>query len=210
MNKAIRWRIISLQAMLVVILAASSGFLFYQGSFVTGMVHDQLVAQKIFFPGTDQIKAGGSLDPAKFPVEITQYAGQQVDSGEKARVYAVDFIGKHLQSVAGGKTYSEVSAAASALNAQIAATATTDPNYATLQAQQATLAGQKATLFQGEMLRGTLLNSWGWSTVGAYTADAAIGLMIAALVVLGALVFELQVAARKEESTKVVQKLVTA
>jgi len=84
-DKAIRWRIISLQAMLVVILAASSGFLFFQGNFVTGMVHDQLVAQKIFFPGTDQVKAGGALDPAKFPTEITQYAGQQVDNGEKAR-----------------------------------------------------------------------------------------------------------------------------
>jgi hypothetical protein len=210
MNKAIRWRIISLQAMLVVILAVASGFLFYQGSFVTGMVHDQLVAQQIFFPGTDQIKAGGALDPAKFPAELTQYAGQQVDNGDKARVYAQDFIGKHLQGVAGGKTYSQVSAAAGAVNAQLAATATTDPNYAALQAQQATLAGQKATLFQGEMLRGTLLNSWGWSTVGSYTADAAIGLMFAALIVLGALVFELQIAARKEEPTKLVQKIATA
>ena len=61
MNKEIRWRILSLQAMLVVILAAASGFLFFQGNFVTGMVHDQLVAQKIFFPGTDQVKAGGDL-----------------------------------------------------------------------------------------------------------------------------------------------------
>jgi hypothetical protein len=208
MNKAIRWRIISLQAMLVLILAASSGFLFYQGSFVTGMVHDQLVAQKIFFPGTDQIKAGGALDPAKFPAELTQYAGTQVDTGDKARVYALDFIGKHLQGVAGGKTYSEVSSANSALNAQIAATPTTDPSYATLQAQAATLAGQKTTLFMGEMLRGTLLNSWGWWTVGTYTQFAAVGLMIAALVVLGALVFELQIAARRQpETIKVVQKI---
>ena len=177
MNKAIRWRIVSLQAMLVVILAASSGFLFYQGSFVTGMVHDQLVAQQISFPGADQIKAGGSLDPAKFSAEIRNYAGQAVDNGDKARVYANDFIGVHLAGVAGGKTYSQVSAAASTLNAQLATTATTDPNYATLQAQAATLAGQKATLFQGEMLRGTLLNSWGWWTVGVYTTYAAIGLI---------------------------------
>jgi hypothetical protein len=193
--------------MLVVILAASSGFLFYQGSFVTGMVHDQLVAQKIFFPGTDQVKAGGALDPAKFPSEITQYAGQQVDNGEKARVYAADFIGKHLQGVAGGQTYSEVGGAASAVSAQLATTATTDPDYATLQAQLATLQAQKATLFQGEMLRGTLLNSWGWWTVGVYTSYAAVGLMIAALVVLGALVFELQVAARRPEEMRLVQKI---
>jgi hypothetical protein len=207
MNSAVRWRIVSLQAMLVVILAAASGFLFYEGSFVTTMVHDELVAQKIFFPGTDQIKAGGSLDPAKFSAEIRNYAGQQVDNGDKARVYGNDYIGVHLTGIAGGKTYSEVSSANSKLTAQIASTPITDPNYATLQAQQATLAGQKTSLFQGEMLRGTLLNSWGWWMVGNYTTYAGIGLMIAALAVLGALVFEFAVAGRKPESIKVVQKI---
>jgi hypothetical protein len=206
-NKAIRWRIISLQAMLVIILAASSGFLFFQGNFVTGMVHDQLVAQKIFFPGTDQVKAGGALDPAEFPAEIRQYAGQQVDNGDKARVYAQDFIGKHLQGVANGQTYSQVSSAQSAAAKQLAAAATTDPGYAALQTQVATLAGQKTTLFQGEMLRGTLLNSWGWSTLGTYTIYAAVGLMIAALGVLSALFFEFFVAGRKPETLKVAQKI---
>jgi hypothetical protein len=206
-NKEIRWRIVSLQAMLVVILAASSGFLFYEGNFVTGMVHDQLVAQKIFFPGTDQVKAGGALDPAKFPTELTQYAGQQVDNGDKARVYAQDFIGEHLKGVAGGQTYSQVSSANSAAQAKLAATPTTDPGYAALQTQAATLAGQKTTLFQGEMLRGTLLNSWGWWTLGVYTTYAAIGLMIAGLGVLGALAFELFIAGRKPETFKVAQKI---
>src|SRR3979490_1842031 len=145
MDKSMRWRIVSLQALLVIILASASGFLFYEGSVVTGMVHDQLAAQKIFFPGTDQVKAGGALDPAKFPSEITQYAGTQVDTGDKAKAYGQLFIGKHLQGVAGGKTYSQVSSANSALSAQIAATDKSDPNYATLQAQQATLAGQKTT-----------------------------------------------------------------
>jgi hypothetical protein len=194
--------------MLVVILAAASGFLFFQGNFVTGMVHDQLVAQQIFFPGTDQVKAGGALDPAKFPAELTQYAGQQVDNGDKARVYAQDFIGAHLKGVAGGMTYSQVSSANSKLNAQIAATDKADPNYATLQAQSATLSGQKTTLFMGEMLRGTLLNSWGWWTLGTYTTYAAIGLMIAALGVLGAVVFELVIVAGiKPKSLQVAQQI---
>jgi hypothetical protein len=210
-NKAIRWRIITLQSMLVVVLAAASGFLFVQGTFVTGMVHDQLVAQQIYFPGSDQVKAGGSLDPAKFSSEITQYAGQQVDSGEKARVYGNLFIGAHLKSVAGGQTYSQVSSANSKLNAQIAATDKADPNYATLQAQAATLAGQKQTLFMGEMLRGTLLNSWGWSTLGTYTTYGAIGLMIAALGVLGAVAFELLIVAGiKPKTMTVIQKVATA
>jgi hypothetical protein len=189
--------------MLVVILAAASGFLFYEGNFVTGMVHDELVAQQIYFPGTDQIKAGGALDPAKFSVEIRSYAGQQVDNGDKARVYANDFIGVHVAGIAGGKTYSQTSSALSAMNAQIASTPKTDPSYAGLQAQAATLSAQKTSLFQGEMLRGTLLNSWGWWMVGNYTAFSAVGLMIAAIGVLGAVVFELLVAVRKPESFKV-------
>ena len=50
MNKAIRWRVVSLQAMLVIILASASGFLFYEGNFVTNMVKDELTAQQVFFP----------------------------------------------------------------------------------------------------------------------------------------------------------------
>ncbi|HVC74912.1 MAG TPA: hypothetical protein VND96_00185 [Candidatus Micrarchaeaceae archaeon] len=189
MNKQIRWRIISLQAMLVVILAAASGFLFYEGNFVTSMVHDQLVAQKISFPGTDQIKAGGALDPAKFSAEIRNYAGQAVDNGDKARVYANDFINVHLQSVANGQTYSQVSTLAQA-----------DPT-------NTTLAGEVATLFKGETLRSMLLNAYGWGMLGTYTTYAGIGLLVAALVVLGALVFELFIAGRKPETLKVTQKI---
>ena len=207
MNSAIRWRIVSLQAFLVVVLAAASGFAFFEGSFVTNQVRDELTAQQIFFPGTDQVKAGGALDPAKFPQEIRDQAGNQVTDGNQARIYANDFIGEHLQGVANGQTYSQVSGAAIALNARIAATPKDDPNYASMQAQLATLNGQKATLFQGETLRGMLLNSYGWWTIGTYTVYAALGLLIAALGVLGALVFELFVAARKPEKIKVAQRL---
>jgi hypothetical protein len=203
MNKAIRWRIISLQAMLVIILAGASGFLFYEGSFVTNMVKDQLTAQQVFFPTADQIKAGGALDPAEFPQEIRDQAGNQVTDGNQARIYANDFLGKHLEGVAGGLTYASIGSKISAANAALAATPKTDPNYATLQAQVATLNGQKTTLFTGEMLRATLLNSWGWWTLGLYTTYAGIGLLIAALGVMGALVFELFIAVRKPESVKV-------
>ncbi|HEY4887473.1 MAG TPA: hypothetical protein VIJ58_02690 [Candidatus Dormibacteraeota bacterium] len=210
MNSAIRWRIISIQAMLVVILAAASGFLFYEGSFVTTMVKDELTAQQVFFPGVDQIKAGGALDPAEFPQEIRDQAGNQVTDGNQAKIYANDFLGKHLQTVAGGSTYASIGTKITAANAALAAASKTDPNYATLQANVATLNGQKTTLFTGEMLRATLLNSWGWWTLGAYTTFAGIGLMIGALGALGALVFELFVAVRRPESdkVKVAQKVV--
>src|SRR5215472_3402067 len=92
--------------------AAGAGVLYWGSSFVSGMVHDQLVAQKIYFPPASEIKPGGALDPAVFPEEIRKYAGQQVDNGDKARAHANDFIAIHLDEVAGGQTYAQVSAAA--------------------------------------------------------------------------------------------------
>jgi hypothetical protein len=196
----------SLQAILFLVIAGASGFAFIQGSFVTNQVHDQLVAQQIYFPTSDQIKPGGALDPAEFPQEIRDQAGNQVTDGNQARIYANDFIGIHLGKVANGLTYSQVSSKAIALQGQIANTPKTDPNYASMQTQLATLNGQKATLFQGEMLKATLLNSYGWWQFGVYMTYAAFGLAVVALGVLGALVFEVFIAARKPETVKVAQK----
>src|SRR4029077_11297615 len=207
MNKAVRWRILSLQAMMVLILAASSGFLFYEGSFTTDMIKTQLTAQQIYFPTADQIKTGGALDPAEFPQEIRDQAGKQLVDGNQARIYANDFLGKHLQGVAGGSTYGNIGVKISAANAALGAASKTDPNYATLQANVATLNAQKATLFQGEALRSMLLNAYGWWTIGTYTTYAGIGLLLAAFGVLGALVFELFIAGRKPETIKVAQKI---
>lgn len=207
MNAAVRWRIVTLQAVMVVVLAAASGFALVEGNFVTGMIHDELVAQQIYFPGTDQIKAGGALDPSEFPAEIRDYAGQQVDNGDKARVYANDFINKHLQGIAKGQTYSQVSAAAGAANAQLAKMSPSDPGYAAQQRLVATLNAQKQTLFMGETLRSNLLNAYGWYTVGTYTIYAGFALMVAALVVMGALVFELFVAGRKPKALKIAEKV---
>jgi hypothetical protein len=115
------------------------------GNYANGVVHDQLTPQKISFP------AAGS--PELLP-GIKQYAGQQVTDGGQAKAYANDFIGVHLTKIADGKTYAEVSTAALA-----------DPT-------NKTLAAQKASLFQGETLRGLLLNAWGWSVVGTIATTA--------------------------------------
>jgi hypothetical protein len=109
------------------------------GNYAKQVVRDQLTPQKISFP------AAGS--PELLP-GVKQYAGQQVVNGGQAKAYANDFINVHLSKIAGGKTYAEVSAAALA------------------SPKNATLAQQKASLFQGETLRGLLLNAWGWSVVG--------------------------------------------
>jgi hypothetical protein len=121
------------------------------GSYTKQVVHDQLAPQKIFFPA--------AASPALLP-GIKQYAGQQLLTGNQAKAYANNFINVHLSKVAGGQTYSQVSAAS------IAA-----PTNAKLTAE-------KATLFQGESLRGLLLGAWGWSVVGTIATLAGIVLLV--------------------------------
>ncbi|TMG00451.1 MAG: hypothetical protein E6I04_00305 [Chloroflexi bacterium] len=200
-----RWRIITLQAVMVVVLAAGAAFAFGLGTFTTGQIRDELTAQQVYFPGKDQIKAGGALDPATFSQEIRDQAGNQVTDGNQARIYANDFMGVHLKGIANGMTYASVGTKITDLKAQAANLSKDDPAYRDLQNQITTLTAQRETLFKGETLRSSLLNAYGWWTIGSYTTYAAFGLMLAALVVLGALVFEV-VAARRPETIKVAQK----
>lgn len=168
MTKGLRWRVIVLQVGLIGILSFVAGFAFWANSFSHNMVRDQLSAQQIFFPAADS----KALPASEFP-DLQQYGGQQVVNGDQAKAYADGFIGRHLQSVANGQTYAQVSAAAMA-----------NPS-------DQTLAGQKQTLFMGETLRGLLLNAYGWWQIGQYAFYAAIGLVFAAAAVLLALVVEL-------------------
>jgi len=151
------------ELILVLVLGVGSGLLFYGSHFGLNMVHSQLNAQAISFPP----KGSPALDPKEFP-GLQQYAGQKVDSGPKAKAYANEFINVHLAAVAGGQTYSQVSAKAQA--------APTDTK----------LAGQVATLFKGETLRGLLLYAWGWSVVSTIALYAAIGAAIGFVIMLGA------------------------
>ena len=119
------------------------------GQYATDVVHDQLVPQKIFFP-----QKGEAL-----PASLNQYAGQQVDTAKEAKAYANDFIGLHLKGIGQGQSYSEVSAAFMK-----------DPN-------NTELAQQRQTMFMGETLRGTLLNAWGWGTMGTIATIAGFALL---------------------------------
>jgi hypothetical protein len=184
MTRDLKVRIIAIQAMGVLVLGFGAGFLYTESTFVTGMVNDQLSAQNITFP--DKATLVNAKNPDGTPEYtnlVIQYAGQKVDNGDKAFAYGNGFIGVHLHNIANGMTYSEVSAAASK-----------DPT-------NTKLAGQKTSLFQGEMLRSTLLNAWGWSQLGLYTLYASVGLALATLVVLAALIFELATVRRRQPST---------
>jgi hypothetical protein len=132
------------------------------GGYDKKVVHDQLVPQKIFFPASNS--------PELLP-GVKQYAGQQLTTGSQAKAYANNFINVHLSKIAGGQTYAQVSTAA------LAAPTNTK------------LAAEKATLFQGETLRGLLLNAWGWSLIGTIATLAGW-----ILIALGAILFLLPLA----------------
>lgn len=143
---------------LVLLVGGILGFVAYR--FATGTVHDQLTAQQIYFPP----KGSPALDPQEFP-GLQKYAGQMVDNGPKAKAFADEYIAVHLKKIAGGKTYSEISAASVA-----------DPSN-----QQ--LKQQAQTLFQGETLRGMLLgDGYAYWTMGQIAGVASIACFVGAAV----------------------------
>ncbi len=151
-------------SVLFLVLSIGSGLLLWGSGFAHRMVHNQLAEQQIRFPA----KGTPALAPNEFP-GLQRYAGQAVDNGPKAKAYADQFIKVHLNGIANGQTYSQVSAAAQA-----------NPN-------DTKLAGQTQTLFRGETLRGLLLYAWGWSVVGEIAYWVGIGALIGAIAVLLAL-----------------------
>jgi len=145
-------------ATLVLLGASILGFIGYR--FATSQVRTELGAQKVYFPK----EGAANFSPKEYPT-LQKYAGQLVDDGPKAKAYANEYIAHHLEKIASGKTYAEVSALAMK-----------DPTNQTLQQQ-------KATLFQGEMLRGMLLgNGYGYWTFGMLALYAAIAAIVGATV----------------------------
>src|SRR5215475_5560183 len=98
---------------IVIILLIAGGLLTWGHSFVNDNVHTQLAQQQIYFPPKAAFahpKAGTEITPSMIP-SVSQYAGQQVLTGQQAQVYANDFIGVHLSEMPYGGVYSKVSAA---------------------------------------------------------------------------------------------------
>jgi len=144
------------------ILFVAGGLLLWGSTYTHNMVHNQLAAQQIYFPPKAAFahpKAGTEITPSMIP-SVSQYAGQQLVTGQQAQSYADNFIAVHITNMTGGKTYAQLSSAALA-----------NPN-------DTKLAAQVATVFKGETLRSILLNAFGWWKVSQIT-------YIASLIVFG-------------------------
>ena len=133
-------------AALAAVLLIAGGLLLWGSAYVHNTVQGQLAAQQITFPPASAFahpKAGGEITPSMIP-SVSQYAGQQLLTGQQAEAYADHFIAVHITDMAGGKTYSQLSTESLA-----------QPN-------NTQLAGLVSTVFKGETLRSMLLNAYGW------------------------------------------------
>jgi hypothetical protein len=155
-----------------VLLAVAGGLLLWGSAYVHNTVHNQLAAQQIDFPSQAAFahpKAGTEITPNMIP-SVSQYAGQQLLTGQQAEAYADHFIAQHITDMSGGKTYSQLSALSMA-----------QPN-------NTQLAGLVNTVFKGETLRSMLLNAYGWWKVSQITFIASlIAFGLAGLAFLAAL-----------------------
>jgi hypothetical protein len=153
----------------------------FAGNYVT----DQLSQQNIVFKTADTLTA-----EEKQATCLTTYAGQKLTNGKQAECYANEFIGLHLKSIAGGKTYADLGEPQTQLNAQIVqAQKDNAANIGNLQKQLADVTSQRETVFKGETLRGLLLTSYGFSEFGTKAAQAAtVAYLTAALLLLLAIV----------------------
>ena len=140
------------------ILLACGGLLLWGSTYVHNTVQDQLAAQQIYFPPKAAFahpQAGTEITPSMVP-SVSQYAGQQLVTGQQAQSYADNFIAVHITNMTGGQTYAQLSTQAMA-----------HPN-------DAKLAAQVATVFKGETLRSILLNAFGWWKVSQITYIASL------------------------------------
>jgi hypothetical protein len=153
-----------------VVLAVVGGFLIWGSTYLHNAVHNQLAAQQIYFPAKAAFahpKAGTEITPSMIP-SVSQYAGQQLVTGQQAEAYADHFIAVHLQNMAPGQTYSTLSAKSLA------------------QPANASLAALVQTVFRGDTLRAMLLNAFGWWKVSQIMYIASItAFVLAGLSLIG-------------------------
>ncbi len=93
------------------ILLVAGGLLVWGSAYVHNTVQNQLAQQQIFFPPKAAFAhpvAGSEITPNMIP-SVSQYAGQQLLTGQQAEAYADHFIAQHITDMSGGKTYSQLS-----------------------------------------------------------------------------------------------------
>ncbi len=177
--------LVALGGVAALVLVVAGGLLTWGNRFADDYVGRELSSQNITFPDAASLEEEGRTD-------LLGYAGEQVTTGGEAEAYA-SYIGGHLEGIADGATYADLGQPQRAAAAAVQDAIDNGEPPATIDELQATadsISGQRDSLFRGETLRGLLLSTYAWSTIGMIAGIAAIVCFVAAgamgvLVVLG-------------------------
>lgn len=162
------------------VLLAAGGLLTWGNNFAEDYVGDELTAQHVYFPDQAALEEEGRTD-------LVQYAGEQVTTGSEAEAYA-SYIDGHLDGIAEGQTYADLGPVSRAANAAVndaVDSGAPDDEVAELQAVADEISGQRDSLFRGETLRGLLLSTFAWSTIGKIAFIASVVAYVAAVAMVG-------------------------
>lgn len=160
--------LIGVGLVLALVLLLAGVLLTWGSNFAGDYTSDELSAQNISFPDEAALREEGRDD-------LVGVAGEQVTTGEDAEAYA-SFIAGHVEAIGGGMTYADLGGPereAKAAVAEATASGESPDTVAALQEEASTITGQRDTIFRGEVLRGTLLNAYAWSTMGRIAGIAA-------------------------------------
>src|SRR5438445_8587001 len=85
---------------LAAVLFAAGGLLIWGSTYTHNMVHNQLAAQQIYFPPKAAFTHpdGKEITSSMIP-SVSQYAGQQLVTGQQAQSYADNFIAVHIKGM---------------------------------------------------------------------------------------------------------------
>ena len=199
LSSELRSRILTLWGVLLVGALVIGGIAVYMGNFTRQNVRDQLTTQAIVFTAAaDLAPAEKAEDAGAAGGCLSRYGGQLLVTGEQARCYSEHYLGLHVREQAKtagfpGASYASMGKEQTKIRADIAAAqAAGNADAVKTLNDKLTAAGNlRTTLQTTSMMRGQLLNAWGWDTFGIGIIVTGAAMVAVALVFGAALAYEL-------------------
>ena len=215
LSSELRSRILTLWGVLLVGALVIGGIAVYMGNFTRGNVRDQLSTQQIVFTAAAELTpVEKAEDAAAAGGCLSRYGGQLMLTGEQARCYSEHYLGLHVREQAKtagfpGASYASMGKEQTKIRADIAAAqAAGNADAVKTLNDKLTAAGTLRTTMQTtSMMRGQLLNAWGWDTFGIGIIVTGAAMIAVALVFGAALAYELTTKPVAAEEREVVGKL---
>lgn len=163
------------------------------GRFVQDNIRNELAVQQISFSAAESLS-----DEEKAIPGMTENAGQQVTTGNQAKVYS-ELIALHMRGSAESAGYPDAAYATLGgvqreLRAAVAAATEAGDETALEEAntQLTTVTNLRNTMLTGSNLRGNLLSAYGWDNVATGVIAAGAFILVLALVFFVLFFYELR------------------